>query len=384
MEKILDIVEMIASENGLPQDQVVLAIKDSMIKMAKKEINENANFVVIEDWSAKELRLVQKMIVCDDSSFNKDLESTHIPLNEARSLVENVNTGDELEYQINLEGMNRNAVNNIFHDITYQIQKLNEQEILKAFEKDIGHIVIGQVVHVDDEGNTSIEIGETRAILSLKNRIKGEKFKVGQTVRSILKSVRITKNGVKIELSRTTPKLLEELLMLEVPEIKDGEVSIYKIARIPGEKAKVALYTNNPKIDPIGSAVGARGVRINAVSKELHGENIDCIEYSSVPEIFVAKSLSPAQVISVKLQKADTEEEKPKAIVQIAKSQKSKAIGKAGVNIRLASMLTGYDFELQEVADKPSEQITTKDSIEKDEEKKLGLEALESLFKGNS
>lgn len=384
MEKILDIVEMIASENGLPQDQVVLAIKDSMIKMAKKEINENANFVVIEDWGAKELCLVQKMIVCDDDAFSEELESTHIPLNEARSLVENVNTGDELEYQINLEGMNRNAVNSIFHDITYQIQKLNEQEVLKAFEKDIGHIVIGQVVHVDDEGNTSIEIGETRAILSLKNRIKGEKFKIGQSVRSILKSVRITRNGIKIELSRTTPKLLEELLMLEVPEIKDGEVMIHKIVRIPGEKAKVALYTNNPKIDPIGSAVGARGVRINAVSKELHGENIDCIEYSSVPEIFVAKSLSPAQVISVKLQKADTEEEKPKAIVQIAKSQKSKAIGKSGINIRLASMLTGYDFELQEIADKTHEQVTNKDAIEKDEEKKLGLEALESLFKGNS
>ena len=384
MEKILDIVGAIASENGLPQDQVVEAIKDSMIRMAKKEINENANFVVTEDWNAKELRLVQKMIVCDDEAFNEDMESTHIPLSEASNLVEHVNTGDELEYQINLEGMNRNAVNNIFHDITLQIQKLNEQEILKAFEKDINHIVIGQVVHVDNEGNTSIELGETRALLPLKNRIKGEKFKVGQSVRSILKSVRITRSGIRVELSRTTPKLLEELLMLEVPEIKDGEVSIHKIARIPGEKAKVALYTNNPKIDPIGSAVGARGVRINAISKELHGENIDCIEYSNVPEIFVAKSLSPAQVISVKLQQASDENERPRAIVQIAKSQKSKAIGKSGVNIRLASMLTGYDFELQEIADKISDQPVNKDSNEKEEDKKLGLEALESLFKGNS
>ena len=354
-----------------------------LIRMAKKEINENANFVVTEDWNAKELRLVQKMIVCDEDSFSKDLESTHIPISEAINLIENVNIGDELEYQINLEGMNRNAVNNIFHDITYQIQKLNEQGVLKTFEKDINKIVIGQVVHVDNDGNTSIELGETRALLPLKNRIKGEKFKIGQQVRTILKSVKITRNGIKIELSRTTPKLLEELLMLEVPEIKDGEVSIHKIARIPGEKAKVALYANNPKIDPIGSAVGVRGVRINAVSKELHGENIDCIEYSNVPEIFVAKSLSPAQVISVKLQNSNTEDDKPIAIVQIAKSQKSKAIGKSGVNIRLASMLTGYDFELQEVADKTNEQTTNKDSIEKDEDRKLGLEALESLFKGN-
>lgn len=383
MEKILDIVGTIAQENGLPQEQVIWAIKDSMIKMAKKEINENANFLVIEDWEAKELRLVQKMIVCDDETFNEDMESTHVPLSDARNLIENVNAGDELEYQINLEGMNRNAVNHIFHDITFQIQKLNEQEMLKSFEKDINRIVIGQVVHVDNEGNTLIELGETRALLPLKNRIKGEKFKVGQSVRSILKSARITRNGIKIELSRTTPKLLEELLMLEVPEIKDGEVVIHKIARIPGEKAKVALYTKNPKIDPIGSAVGAKGVRINAISKELHGENIDCIEYSSVPEIFAAKSLSPAQVISVKLQQASNDSERPLAIVQIAKSQKSKAIGKAGANIRLASMLTNYNFELQEIAEKANDQQTNKNPNEKEEEKKLGLEALESLFKGN-
>lgn len=383
MEKILDIVGAIASENGLSQDQVVAAIKESMIKMAQQEINEEAHFVVTEDWNAKELRLVQKMIVCDDSVFNEEMRATHIPLSEAKNLVANVHIDDELEYQINLASMNRNAVNNIFHDITFQIQRLNEQEILKTFEKDMNQIVIGQVVHVDNEGNTFIEIGETRAVLPLKNRIKGEVFKVGQSVRSILKSARITRSGIKVELSRTTPKLLEELLALEVPEIKDGEVVIHKIARIPGEKAKVALYTNNPKIDPIGSAVGARGVRINAISKELHGENIDCIEYSGIPEIFVAKSLSPAQVISVKLQKSENEEEKPRAIVQISQSQKSKATGKKGANIRLASMLTGYDFELQEIEEKEKQEVK-KDSIEKEEEKKLGLEALESLFKGKA
>ncbi len=379
MEKILDIVEAIASENGLSQNQVIEAIKESMIKMAKKEINENANFVVFEDLASKELKLVQKMIVCDDKEFYEGMEATHIPLSNARELVDNVNSGDELEYQINLEGMNRNAVNNIFHDITYQIQKLNEQEILKTFEKDLNKIVIGNVLHVDKDGNTSVEICEIRATLPLKNRIKGENFKVGQTIRCILKSAKITRNGIKLELSRTTPKLLEELLMLEVPEIKDGDVSIYKIARIPGEKAKVALYTNNPKIDPIGSAVGARGVRINAVSKELHGENIDCVEYSSVPEIFVAKSLSPAQVISVKLQKEVEEGQKPLAVVQISKTQKSKAIGKSGINIRLASMLTGYNFELREVLDKTEIDVNSED---KKEDKKLGLEALESLFKG--
>ena len=221
---MLDIVEAIASENGLPQNQVIEAIKDSMIKMAKKEINESGNFIVLEDSITKDLRLVQKMIVCGDNEFTPEMKSTHIPLSEASNLVESVSIGDELEYQINLETMNRNAVNNIFHDINFQIQRLNEQEALRKIEKSINHIVIGIVVYVDDNGNTAVEIGETRANLSLKNRIKGESFKIGQPIRCVLKSARITRNGLQIELSRTTPRILEELLMLEVPEIKDGDV----------------------------------------------------------------------------------------------------------------------------------------------------------------
>ncbi|RDU67042.1 transcription termination/antitermination protein NusA [Helicobacter didelphidarum] len=393
MEKVIDIVSAIASENGLPENLVLEAIKESMIKMAQKEINEDANFVVLEDSDTKDLRLAQKMIVCDDKDFDNTMESTHISLTEASKLVESVNIGDELEYQIDLESMNRNAVNSIFYEINFQIQRLNEQEILRRIEKNINHIIIGIVVNIDNDENTTLEFDDTRGILPLKNRIKGEKFKIGQSVRCILKSARITRNGLKIELSRTTPKMLEELLMLEVPEIKDGEVIIQKIARIPGEKAKVALFTNNPKIDPIGSAVGSKGVRISAVSKELHGESIDCIEYSNVPEIFIAKALSPAQILSVKIQKeyenqdieSESQEKKPLAIVQIMQSQKPKAIGRHGVNIRLASMLTGYDFELKEVIEKEAkEQKENMNDGDSRDEKKLGLEALESLFKGNS
>lgn len=387
MEKIMDIVGMIATDNGVSEEQVIEAIKESMVKMAKKQINEDANFSAMVDTDSKDLRLVQKMLVCDDSEYDHSLQSTHISLSDAKKLVENVGVGDELEYQIDLATMNRSAVNDIFHDITYQLQKLNEQEVLRKIQNDIGHLVSANVVHVDENGNTSLEIDDIHAIMPLKYRIKGEKFKPGQNVRCILKSAHPTKNGLKVELSRTTPKMIEELLMLEVPEIKDGEVSIYKIARIPGEKAKVALYTNNPKIDPIGSAVGTKGVRISAISKELNGESIDCIEYVKQPEIFIAKALSPAQIISVKIYKdKKSEHDKPLALVQLMQSQKPKAIGKKGVNIKLASLLTGYDFEIKEIEDKKPEaqSIDSQDSQDTPkEEKKLGLEALESLFKGN-
>ena len=404
MEKILDIVEAIASENELPKDRVTEAIKESMINMAKREINEKANFAFSSDSEDGDLRLVQKMLVCSDEEFDEELRSTHIPLSEAKKLVDSVELNDELEYQIDLEAMNRNAVNQIFHEISALIQKINEEETLRRLEKDLNQIVLGTVISVDVKGNTSVEIDGNRALLPLKNRIKGESFHCGQVVRAILKYISISPNGIRIELSRTLPRFLEELLKMEVPEIKDGEVVVHKIARIPGEKAKVALYTNNPRIDPIGSAVGTRGVRINAVSKELNGESIDCIEYSNIPEIFISKSLAPAQVVSVKIEKTPgldsiqlSKEDRPVATVTVMQSQKSRAIGRSGLNIRLASMLTGYNINLVEIPDKEivenaessiADGVATKSVIdskssgtEKIEDKKLDIGALESLFK---
>jgi len=147
-----------------------------------------------------------------------------------------------------------------------------------------------------------------------------------------------------LELSRTAPKFLERLMEKEVPEIQDGTVEIVSSARIPGERAKIALKTDRPDVDPIGAAVGQRGVRINAVSEELNGENIDAIEYSPIPEIFITRALSPAIVQHVRIENPNTSEQK--ALVDITSDQKAKAIGKSGINIRLASMLTGYQIEL--------------------------------------
>ncbi|PAF46083.1 NusA N-terminal domain-containing protein [Helicobacter sp. 11S02629-2] len=395
MEKILDIVDVVAYEKGLSPTLVTEAIKACMIKMAKEELGEDANFRVVEDKNERDLRLVQQMSVCKDSDFSEDLKATHIPLSLAKDVAEDIKEHDTLEYDINVDIMGRGAINKIYRDIEFQLQSLIENQILEKFKTNINKIISGRVLYVDAKQNTYVEIDEMRAVLPLKNRIKGEHFKKGDMVKAILKYVNINKNGISLELSRTTPKFLEELLALEVPEIKDGDVVIYKSARLPGDKAKVALYSNNPRIDPIGSTVGSKGVRINAVSRELNGEVIDCIEYSSVSDIFIAKALSPAQIVSIKTEKpkevvtevieegmegkteieaSEVVSERPQAFVSILKSQKSKAIGKNGVNIRLASMITGYDIVLNEL-----------ETIEEQKaEKKLGLEVLESLFKKDS
>ena len=377
MEKILDIVELIACEKGLETSVVSQVLKETLIKMAKKYFGENLNYIVEENQKDRTFKLIHLVKICaDDGLLLESSPQNYISLTQARQSSPEVNIGDEIYYEIGLENMSRNAVNSLFLDLEYQIQRTIENQLFVKLKSMLGKIVSGQVVAIDKAENTFVEIEDMRAILPLKNRIKGEKFKINDTISCVLKNVKSSKDGLYIELSRTTPKMLEALLEREVPEIKDEEVCIFKSARIPGDRAKVALYSTNVRIDPIGSTVGTKGVRINAVSKELHGENIDCIEYSEIPEVFIAKALAPAQISSVKITQND--EEAKKAIVSIAADQKSKAIGKNGVNIRLASMLTGFDIELNEIS-KPNDEKP--ESTQATQTQKVGIDALQSLFK---
>ena len=255
-----------------------------------------------------------------------------------------VEIGDELTYELSTDNLGRTAAQTLHKELEYHIQRLMEEKIFQKYQDMVGHMVFGSVTRVDSEENTFIEIDELRAVMPRKNRIKGEKFKPGDVVKAVIKSVYIDKSmGIKVELSRTSPKFLEALLKAEVPEIKDGLVLIAASARIPGERAKVALVATSPNVDPVGATVGTRGVRINAVTKELNGENIDAIEYSAEPTILITRAMAPAIISSVKIG------EDNKAVVSLVTEQKSKAIGKSGINIRLASMLTGYEIELNEL-----------------------------------
>jgi len=235
--------------------------------------------------------------------------------------------------------------------------------------------MLGTVNRVDADDNTYVEIGELKGVMSLRNRIKGEKFKRGDSIRALLRFVSVDPQyGLFLELTRTSPKFLEALMESEVPEIADEVVEIINAARIPGERAKVALKTEQMNVDPIGAAVGVKGVRINAVSQELAGENIDCIEYSPIPEVFITRALSPAITQSINVNAKEK-----KAVIHITSDQKAKAIGKAGINIRLASMLTGYAIELNEVEGVADRQANSSENNEV--EKTKDTSALADLFK---
>ena len=384
MENVLDIIDSLAHEKGLSPESVKVALKNAFIKTAQRLINPDFTYDAEIDEETKSIRVYQTITVVDDEDDDHlyteegDVNQGYISLTRARAEVDpDVDIGDEFQIEHDIESHGRTAAMTLYREIEYHIQRLVEDELYNKYKDKIGTIVNGRVTRVDEKNNTYIEMDEVRAILPMKSRIKGEVFRVGDVVKAVVRRVNIDKaNGIQIELSRTSPKFLEELLALEVPEIADDVVLIEKCARIPGERAKVALISMHPQVDPVGATVGVKGVRINAVSEELMGENIDCIEYTSVPELFIARAMSPAIISSVIIEGDAKDEEHPaKAIVTLPSDQKSKAIGKSGINIRLASMLTGYTIELVE-----RDGGTATDETGKSEEKKESISSLEALF----
>jgi N utilization substance protein A len=384
MENVLDIIDALAHEKGLSPESVKGALKNAFIKTAQRLINEDFTYDAEIDEETKSIRVYQTItVVADDDDehlYTEDgeLNQGYISLSRAREEVDpDVDVGDEFQIEHDIESHGRTAAMTLYREIEYHVQRLVEDELYNKYKEKIGTIVNGRVTRVDDKNTTYIEMDEVRAILPMKSRIKGEVFVPGDVVKAVVRRVNVDKvNGIQIELSRTSPKFLEGLLALEVPEIADDVVLIEKSARIPGERAKVALISTHPQVDPVGATVGVKGVRINAVSEELQGENIDCIEYTSVPELFIARVMSPAIISSVVIEGTPGDEENPpKAIVTLPSDQKSKAIGKSGINIRLASMLTGYTIELVE-----QDGGATGEEAGKVEEKKDDISSLEALF----
>ncbi len=372
MEKIVNIIESIAHEKGLKMAEAKEAVSTALIRTAQKVFGEDYEYTVHIDEKNKELTLFQKVLVVpdDDEKLQENTEEgeKYIAISDAKEADPDLEIGDEITYQLSLDNMGRTAAAILYKELEYHIQRLLEQNIFGKYKNKIGELISAPVTRVDGDENTYLEYREVQAILPMKSRIKGEKFKPGDTIKSVIRRVYIDKKlGMQIEVSRTSPKFLERLLELQVPEIKDELVIIHASARIPGERAKIALSTVTPNVDAVGATVGTKGVRINAVSKELHGENIDCIEYSSIPEKFVARAMSPAIISAVRI-------EGEKAIVTLPGDQKSKAIGKSGINIRLAAMLTGFEIELAETGG------STQKGESSDDTPQNNPDALKALF----
>jgi len=376
MEKILDIIEAMAHEKNIAKESAVEAFKDAVVMTAKRLTTRESTFEVTIDEDTRTYTIDKVITVVKDNDRRVEEEAdSFMSLSEAADYGDDIEVGDQIRSEIVLEDYGRTAAANLYRELEYHIQRRVEQDMFEKYKSKVGTIIIGTVSRVDDESNTFVEVGELKGIMSQRNRIKGESFKRGDTIKALLRFVSIDPEfGMFLELTRTAPKFLEELMKKEVPEIQDGLVDIISTSRIPGERAKIALKTDQLNIDPIGAAVGQRGVRINAVSGELDDENIDCIEYTTIAELFVSRTMSPAIISHVEIIKNE-EGENEKAIITLPADQKSKAIGKSGINIRLASMLTGMQIELIE-----NDAVTTNEEGEIEEQKE-SVDALEALFR---
>jgi N utilization substance protein A len=377
MEKVNSIIEAIAHDKDISPKSAREAFKTALIKTAQRLEGQDCKFEIADDEENDKIEIYRVLtVVPDDDKRLFDNPDRYISIEDAKEYGD-VEVGDEIRLEFDLEEYGATGASNLYRELEYHLQRHIEQELFEGYKKRVGSVISGVVTRVDEDDNTYVEIGELRGVLTLRNRIKGERFSVGDHLKALLKFVKVEpKLGMFLELTRTAPKFLEELMKKEVPEIEDGYVKIVSSARIPGERAKVSLTTDRTNIDPVGAAVGTNGVRINAVSKELNGENIDCIEYSPVPEVYIARALSPAVVKSVKII-SNTDKEK-KAIVDVTADQKAKAIGKNGINIRLASMLTKFAIELNDVEGTTlSSETTQEESLTKTTD----TSALEDLFK---
>lgn len=370
MEKITDVISSIANEKGLDPELIKQRVCRAFVIAAKKFHDSSLEYEAEVDEESKNIKLYQCRYVVAEDDERLD-ENNFLSVKNARKLTgdRDLEVGDKLSEELDVSNLGRTGVAIFFKEIEFQLEKLLEESFFNKYKSKEGRIVSGAVTQVDSAQNTWIEVEEVRALMPMKNRIKDEKFSVGQTLKAVVKSVRIdNKDGIKIELSRTSPKFLEALIALEVPEVRDGSISIKACARIPGRRAKVAISANRPAFDPVGAVVGVKGVRINAVSREIGGENIDIFEYSPKLEILLARALAPAIINGIELK------DEKHAVVTIASDQKSKAIGVSGINIRLASMITGVEIELNEIGASGGFELS------QEEKNEQGLKNLKALF----
>jgi len=356
MENIHSVIDAISKERGIDKDRVEIALRLSFLKTAKEVINWKSKFDI--DLSEKNPILYEIFTVVPNNynfkGYNKSSFEGMIKLDDAikRFSDDGIVVGDDIQVPHDLAKFGRNASVTLYKNIEKTMEEFKGNSMYFGFKDRIGEKIYAKVVHIDEEETTILDINDidVKAVIKRRDRIKGEFYAVGDWVSAVIKYVKVDKEDRKItlELSRTNVKYLATLFSLAVPEVKDGIVIINGIARIPGERAKVSVTSNNPRVDPISAMIGAKGSRINSVSKEVHNEVIDCINYSEIPEVYLRNSLSPATVEAIKLtDEVDENGEKIKvAYVSIDKKERGKAIGKAGVNLKLAKMLTGFDIRL--------------------------------------
>ncbi|MEM7086481.1 MAG: transcription termination factor NusA [Bacteroidota bacterium] len=360
-------------------DRVTLmAILEDVFRNAlKKKYGSDDNFDIIINPDKGDLEIWRNRIVVADGEVED--ENEEISLSEARKIEDDFEVGEDVSEEVKLIDLGRRSILALRQNLISKIHEHDNTNIYKHFKELEGEIYTAEVHHIRHRAVILLDDDGNEIILPKDKQIPSDFFRKGDNVRGIIESVELKGNKPAIVMSRANPLFLEKLFEQEIPEVFDGLISVKKVVRIPGEKAKVAVDSYDDRIDPVGACVGMKGSRIHGIVRELGNENIDVINYTNNLNLFITRALSPARVTSIKVN-----EETKRAEVILKPEEVSKAIGRGGHNIRLAGQLTGYEIDvLREGAEEDVELTEFSDEIEGwviEEFKKIGLETAKSVL----
>lgn len=324
---------------NIDRSTLISVVEESFRNVISKNFGTDENFDVIINPDKGDFEIYRnRIVVPDDEIENENME---IGLSEAQKIDEDYEIGEEVTDTVDFLSFGRRSILTLRQTLASKILELQKDSLFVKYSEKVGEIISAELYQIWKKEMLLMDEDGNELYLPKTEQIPTDFYRKGETVRAVVAVVENKNNNPKIILSRTSPVFLQRLFELEVPEIHDGLITIKKIARIPGERAKVAVESYDDRIDPVGACVGVKGARIHGIVRELRNENIDVINFTNNTSLFIARALSPAKITSIRLNEADK-----KAEIYLKPEEVSQAIGKGGLNIKLASMLTGYTLDV--------------------------------------
>lgn len=355
--ELISVIDEIGRQKGIDKTKVIGAIEAALQTAAKKRFGQAENIQVEIDPKTGEISVVSKKIIVDAVTNPK----AEISLKEARVYDSEAEIGDEIGSLIDMDELGRIAAQTAKQVIFQKVREAEWEAVQKEYSTRQGDLVNGIILGMERR-NYLVDLGKTEAILPIQEQIPRETYRRGDRVKAMLLEVRRTPKDVQVILTRSHPQFVSKLFELEVPEVMEKIVEIKAVVREPGDRTKIAVTSREKAVDPVGACVGIKGSRVQAVVRELRGEKIDIITWTSDPRVFIAEALNPATI-----EKVGVDEEKKSALVVVADSQLSLAIGKNGQNVRLAARLTGWKIDIISATE------YEKEKAERDKEIKAAL-----------
>ena len=342
---MIDTFREFKETKNIDRTTLVSVLEESFRNVLAKIFGSDENFDVIVNPDKGDFEIYRNRVVVADGEVAD--ENKEISLTEARKIEADYEVGEDVSESVNFAKFGRRAILTLRQTLASKILELEHDSLYNKYKDRVGQVIAAEVYQIWKREVLVVDDENNELILPKAEQIPADQYRKGETIRAVIERVDNENNNPKIILSRTSPKFLQRLLEAEVPEIADGLIAIRRIARMPGERAKIAVESFDERIDPVGACVGVRGSRVHGIVRELCNENIDVINYTTNTQLFIQRALSPAQVSSINI-----DEENKKAEVFLKPEEVSLAIGRGGLNIKLASMLTEYTIDVfREVAE---------------------------------